>query len=230
MLKLDGSAQRGEIYTVFVNAGPVSDPTNLVNIVSAGTQVETRAEAEIEELIEGTSDTYRAMITFTALPVRVGDHVRKGKLIARADFDLHGTPSNVSATIMNGELAGGDNGDRAVFGLHAVVFLNRGDQDGLQIGSLLPVIKNIRLRNPDSDLAYDPKPIGMLKVVAVSGHVSTAVIVAERDAIIPGDETSVATNSPNDAAVEAPPPPPADNPGGGPSDLPDPNAGEPPPP
>ena len=84
---------------------------------------------------------------------------------------------------------------REVMALHDLVYLDKGTQDGLQVGSLLNVIKNSRLRNSNSIIKFDPKPIGLLKVVAVDSHVSTATIITEYDAIVPGDETSVPTDN-----------------------------------
>jgi len=202
IIKTDVPTQKGDYFTVFSNNGKIYDP---IEGGKVGTEVESRAEVQIEEPIEGTTDTFRGIITYTASPVRIGDLVKHGQHLERADFDNHGTPSNVAARIVNGEM-----NDRTVFGLHAVVFLNKGAQDGLQVGSLLNVLKNVRTRNPSSILRVDPKPIGLLKVVALDAHVSTAVIVAEKDAIIPGDETAVPTINEvknKNSILNQPPPP-----------------------
>src|SRR5260221_415909 len=102
------------------------------------------------------------MGVWRALTVRVGESVRPGKGITRAIFDSKGPMSSISARIVNGEMS-----SRAVFGLHNIVFLNRGSEDGLQVGNILPVLKNVRARNPSAVVRADPKPIGTLKVVNI---------------------------------------------------------------
>jgi hypothetical protein len=184
LVKLKGvTAQKGDAFTIFKNMDDVDDP---INGNSVGTEVETRAEGTILDPVEGAEDTYRMMINFTVAPVRMNDYVRPGKLIARAFFNKNGPTSAVSARIVNGEY-----NQRHEFSVNGVVYLNRGEQDGLQPGAILNVLKNVNFRNPDSRLRLDPKPIGLIKVVSVEPHVSTAVIVGEVDDIAPGDETSL---------------------------------------
>ncbi|MDZ4677141.1 MAG: LysM peptidoglycan-binding domain-containing protein [Oligoflexia bacterium] len=187
ILKLKTAAQPGDMFTVFSDNGPIEDE---VDDIEVGVEIQTRAEVEIVEPIDGNENTYRALVKFTVLPVRIGDNVIVGQNITRVEFDVEGPQSAVAARIINGEW-----GKRRVFSLHNVVFLNRGEQDGLQVGMLLPVIKNVRLRNKESIVKYDTKPIGTLKVVHVGSRVSTALIVAEFDAIIPGDETAMSASN-----------------------------------
>jgi hypothetical protein len=220
IIKLKRAAQIGEKFTVFSDNGPVEDE---ISDMEVGSEMQTRAEIEVLELIEGTVDTYRALVKFTVLPVRIGDSLIPGQNITRVEYDLNGPKSTVAARIVNGEF-----GKRRVFSLHNIVFLNRGDKDGLQAGMLLPVIKNVQLRNADAQVKYDSKPIGTLKIVHTGSHVATAIIVAEYDSIIPGDETammasnSVETSS-EPAAEEAPA---GESPNTGTTEAPVPNTNE----
>jgi hypothetical protein len=184
IVALSGPAQIGDGFTVFSTNGKVIDPTTDYSI---GVELETRAEIEITEAIEsGDENTYRAIIKDAILPVRLGDSIKAGWLITKSKFEAVGPRSNVAARIVNGE-----NNKRFVMALHSAVYLDKGDDDGLHIGDILPVLKNISTRNPDTRIAFDTKPIGLIKVVEVEPHVSTAVIVGETDAIRPGDMTQV---------------------------------------
>jgi hypothetical protein len=184
VIKVKEPTQKGASFTVFSTNGKVTDPTTHYSI---GVELETRAELEILEAVEGAGENvYRGMITYTDLPVRLGDSVKIGKLITRARFETHGPVSSVAARIVNGE-----RNKRLILELHGVVFLDKGAEDGLNSGDILHVLKNISTRNPDTVIPFDSKPIGLLKVVEVEPHVSTAVIVGERDAIKPGDMTQV---------------------------------------
>jgi hypothetical protein len=181
ILKLSGPAKTGDSFTVFSTNGKVTDPTTGYTI---GVDLETRAEIQIEEEVTTSEDTYRGVITFTDLPVRLGDSVKSGRLITRSNFEAVGPFSAVAARIVNGEA-----NRRFLLGIHNIVYLDKGSEDGLQSGSLLYVLKNIETRNEDTVLKYDSRPIGIIKTVVVEPHVATGIIVSEKDAIKPGDMT-----------------------------------------
>lgn len=184
IIKLSGPAKIGDTFTVFSTNGKVTDPTTGYTI---GVDLETRAEIEVEdEVNSGSENTYRGVITFTDLPVRLGDSVKSGRLITRSNFEAIGPMSAVAARIVNGEA-----NKRAVLGLHNIVYLDKGTEDGLQPGNLLYVLKNIETRNPNTVLDFDSRPIGIIKTVEVEPHVATAIIVTEKDAIMPGDMTQL---------------------------------------
>ncbi len=183
IIKLSKPTQIGSAFTVFSLNGKVTDPTTDNTI---GVDLETRAEIETEEEIAGSENTYRGMIVFCDLPVRLGDSVKSGKLITRSNFEAVGPMSPVAARIINGEA-----NKRAILGLHNIVYLDKGAEDGLQVGSLLYVLKNIETRNEDTLLKFDSRPIGIIKTVEVEPHVATAVIVTEKDGIRPGDMTQL---------------------------------------
>ncbi|MCC6277251.1 MAG: LysM peptidoglycan-binding domain-containing protein, partial [Oligoflexia bacterium] len=187
IVEIPQGASPGAIYTVYSINDEIEDP---VTDDDVGVEIYTRAEIEINESIEGSPNSYRALVKKAVLPVRIGDQLVVGNQIARIEHDTNGAQSSVSARIVNAE-----HGNRKNLILHSVVFLNKGSADGLTVGSLLPVIKNVQLRNSDSRIKFDSKPIGLLKVAHVSERVSTAVVVEEKDPIIPGDETALIATS-----------------------------------
>jgi len=184
VIKFSDPVKVGDMVTVFSKNGKVTDPTTGYSI---GVELETRAEIQIEDAVAGgPENTYRGEIINANMPVRLGDSVKIGRLITHANYEADGPFSSVPARIVNGE-----GNKRMVFGLHNVVFIDKGSEDGLQAGSLLYVLKNIETRNPDTALQFDSRPIGLLKAVEVEPHVATAIIVTEKDAIRPGDMTQL---------------------------------------
>jgi hypothetical protein len=176
-----GAPTLGATYTVFFNRDGVEDPIAGGTI---GTEVAVKGEIKITDSVAGNESAFRATVTFAALPIRVEDKIRVGEMV-RTSFSKEGAPSTVSARIVDGEY-----NFRRNFGLHNAVFLNKGASHGLQVGNILSVVKNVRIRNPDSVYKYDPRPIGKLRVAAVGDRVATAVVVDQSDTIFPGDETT----------------------------------------
>jgi hypothetical protein len=183
---------KGDFITVFSDNGSIDDPVTGSQI---GVEVQTRGLVEITESVEGAPEHYRGFVTHTELPIRIGDMIKIGKNIFKTAFDVHGPASNISARLLNGEF-----GKRKILGLHNVVYLNKGSEDGLQAGNILNVLKNVLTRNEKSIIKFDPKPIGRLKIVHLDKHVATAIIVEEKDAIMPGDETGLVASANVNAA------------------------------
>jgi hypothetical protein len=185
---------KGELVTVFSENGNVDDPVSGSPI---GIEVQTRGIVEISEPVEGAENHYRGMVVHTELPIRLGDMIKIGKNIFSIPFDTHGPLSQVSARLVNGEY-----GKRKILGLHNIVYLDKGSDDGLQVGNILNVLKNVLGRNPKSVLKFDSKPIGQIKIAHVDKKVATAVIVAQSDAIMPGDETGLVASA--DSTADTP--------------------------
>ena len=183
IVELDTDSQNGDLFTIYTNSVAIEDPITGREI---GTEVVTRAKLQIIEPVEGAPRVYRGLILDSVNPVRVGDFVRSGNHFSRAEFTVTGIPSPIAARIVNGEYP-----KRQLFGLHSVVYLDKGDSEGISNGTLLNVLRNVKNQNPESIIRFDPRPTGVLKVVNVGRHVSTAVVVAQRDAIYPGDETAL---------------------------------------
>ena len=182
-----GNLQKGDFFTVFSDNGTIDDPVTGEHL---GTEIQTRGVIEVLEAVQGAQGMFRAEVIYAGLPIRIGDHLKGGKNITQVEYSRGGAESGVSARIVNGEF-----GKRRVLSLHNIVYLDKGDQDGLQVGSLLNVLKNTKLRNAKSIVGFDPKPIGTLKVAHVDHHVSTAIIISEKDAIQPGDETGLVADA-----------------------------------
>lgn len=197
IVALDGGAQSGNRFTAFKNVGNVYDANSGENY---GYKIRTTSEIQILSQVPGEPGMYNGMVTSSVLPLKVGDPVVDGARIPRARLGVDGPDSQISARIINGVQG-------RVYGLHNVVFLNRGSKDGLQVGSVLNVLKNLEVRKQDRALNFYPYPIGKIKVINVSDEVSTAVVVAERSAIMPGDETAYVssnyTGSRDDSFVES---------------------------
>jgi hypothetical protein len=75
--------------------------------------------------------------------------------------------------------------------MHDIVVINRGSVDGLDPGSVVKVVRQVRIRpneNPLSNPLNDNKQtIGTLLVFKVQEKISLAMIMHARDAITIGD-------------------------------------------
>lgn len=182
IVKLNIPAKKGDVFTVFQNAEEVADPDTREVV---GQEILVKGLVKIVEPMQGESDTYLAMVTKAVRPIMIDDELQSGNHLIKAATEVAGTHSNVAAKIVDGQETG-----RSQFQLHDIVFLNRGEKDGLQVGSLLDVLKNYRARNKDSKVTFDTEVIGKLRVATVGQSVATAVVVRLNAAILPGDETS----------------------------------------
>ena len=96
--------------------------------------------------------------------------------------------SPVNSKIIGGEFST----ERRIFGMYNVVYLNAGSNQGLAVGTHIPVYRNPSLRNADLLIKENPAEIGELHVVRVAGGVATAVVVKSLDDIRVGDITTPA--------------------------------------
>lgn len=203
-IKLEAGSAPGELFTVFKNGEKILDPATKEEV---GTQIIIKGLISIKKPVGGVSDTYLATVRKTINPIEVGDTIIAGNYMVKATYDVTGAESVVSAKIIDG-----DGTKRRVFGLHNVVYLDKGEKDGVQVDTLLNVVKNMQLRKEKSKIKSDDEVIGKLKVVNVGQNVATAIVVKSSDAIRTGDETAQAQASESSEPSESEPIPDAEIP------------------
>jgi hypothetical protein len=73
--------------------------------------------------------------------------------------------------------------------MHDIVVINRGSAHGLDPGSVVKVVRHVRIRSNENSLlnSINNKAIGTLLVFKVQERISLAMIMQARDAITIGD-------------------------------------------
>lgn len=197
-----GQYKKGDRFLVVKNMGPLHQSHDSIDSGSLGLQVQIQGEIELDERggqvdpKEGR-DVYRALITRNINPVEVGGVLVRDPWLL-ADFSDQGPKSLVVAQIV-----GGANDKKShLFGYSNTVFLNRGSKDGLGVGQILPVRSNRQVRNARSILSENARPVGYLKIVKVTPHLATAVIIKSFDDIVAGDLTGAGPLIPSEGVAK----------------------------
>lgn len=141
-------------------------------------------EIEITELLPQDDDYYRAIVLESVDGVPKGAKLLQQGL-PRYKFHPSGQVSQVEAEIMG---ARGETFSE-FYGLGTEVYLNRGQEDGLNVGDILYVTQDRRQRVPGAKVEHPPVYSAVAKVVHAGGGVSTAVLVETLSEIVEGDKT-----------------------------------------
>jgi hypothetical protein len=166
-------------YVVEKNVGKVPDPAHKNRF---GQMVEYQAEIEIMERVNSDKNIYRAFVTKTITPLEVGAVVVPGRLPI---IDPAATPvtSGVGGKIIGGQYEK----SRALFGSTALIFLDAGSQQGLQLGQSMNIIADEKLRNTKTPVQVNERVIGTAKIVRLSPGFATAYVTRSTNDIMPGD-------------------------------------------
>lgn len=171
-------AKVGQSFNVFRNMGPLSHPVTKEILGSRIVPVGTLKLSEMEE------KTSKSDITNSFIEIKAGDylmpyHNRRREIpLQAADRDLSGYIVDSQAGVIT-------------MGTGEIVFLDLGREQGLKVGNLLYVVRDVK---PEQGL-FDFRPIGKLPdevigaivVVGAGKNVATALIVKSTGAIYRGD-------------------------------------------
>lgn len=142
---------------------------------------------EIEASVNSAESLYRARV------VRSVSHVAQGDLLVAEELPAVVPAGGGSMSPVNGKIIGGEfSTERRIFGMYNVVYLNAGANQGLAVGTHIPVYRNPAIRNADLLIRENPAEIGELQVVRVGSGVATAVVVRSLEDIRVGDITTPA--------------------------------------
>lgn len=173
-----------KVFSVVRAAQPVKDPDSQrilgYSAVRSGTLKLSQAAA-------GTDGPHRFTVTASNAEIRPGDvlstSIVPASLVA-APHPAVGAIAGSIATVLRGNRWAN---------LYDVVAINRGRQHGLDAGSILSVVKHVRIGAHDSakkpvELAALPaQQIGTLLVFSVSRQASLALVMRASDGIAVGD-------------------------------------------
>lgn len=182
----DPSLRVGDQLSVVRDLGPLKAPNSQVIQDFLGHHIRVEGRLVITDKVESQKEkpVFRAQVKKSINPVQVGSILVRERL-PQVVINKNGPQSDVTGQIIGGLL---DN-RRQIYGLHAVAFLNRGSQDGLSVGQALPIRANRVLRDSDSIILENSRPIGWLQVVRTSPMFSTAVVMQANEDILAGDFT-----------------------------------------
>lgn len=199
-----GAGQIGDTLLVIRNMGEVEKAHSSVTGF-LGYSVEVQGEIQLVEKIprksvsqkkrrrrRGNGDSggelYRAIVSRLVNPVNVGSIIVPGR-IEYIKVSEKGPRSQVVAQIIGGQYFN----KRQIYGAESVAYLNRGANDGLKVGDILSVRENRNIRNAETLVKTNVRPIGWVRVVKVEPSLSTVVVVNAWSDILTGDITGSGT-------------------------------------
>lgn len=184
-----GNLEVGKMYSIVRNRGRLRTTSQMFDRMGTEILVEYQGRIKIEEKVESNrrspNPIFRASVEQSILPISVGSEVSAAPLKFYHTSNFNGPESSVESKI----IGGADSNQVAYFGINSIAFLNRGYEDGLQMGQVMPVRSNRVLRNERTAIRETNKPIGFLKIIDVQPRFATAVIYAQDSEIQMGDVT-----------------------------------------
>lgn len=174
----------GDRYSIYKNLGPISHPvTNFI----MGSKIIPLGTLQISELEEQSS---RAIVTKSFIEIGAGSYLmpyreRKKEVTLKAsNLDLAGYI--IAAQTGSQAMSAGD-----------VAFIDLGSSQGLEVGNMLYVVRDVVPDQKYVDGTIDKFPVellGALVVVEMGEKTATAVIVKSIDTIYPGDRLELRKN------------------------------------
>jgi hypothetical protein len=171
----------GDRLMSFKIGGKIEDPETGDNM---GREISIGAEVVVTGRLKGEGSIYKADVVLAISPIEVGSFVVKGN-IPGADISPSGNSKSVSSRVIGGRF----DSKRRFLGTFGILYLDQGSSSGLQSGDILSVLRNNKLRKPDSPANGDSIPIAQIKIIKSTPQRSTALVLSSRDAIRPGDYT-----------------------------------------
>lgn len=158
-----------------------------------GYRVQVEGKIKLVDLMHSTNDDkdlFRALVVNAVNPIRLGSTLYEGEIPVSL-FNMKGPQKNIVAQIIGGEKS--DN--RNLYSERSIIFLNKGRISGLEIGDILPVRANRKIRFKNSKIKIDKEALGFVKIVHVQQYFSTAVVVSALQHIYTGDLTGAGVYS-----------------------------------
>jgi hypothetical protein len=198
-----GEGEVGMTYLAVMDRGNIKADSSIVREKNLGVGIEVLGEVQLLEKVMGEKgketdgDIYRALVTKTVSPVAVGSALITDK-IEQVNLSEKGPRSQVVAQIIGGQFTN----ERKLYGPQSFAFLNKGQNDGLEVGQILPIRLNRKARDQSSQVLANVRAIGWLKIVKTTPKFSTAVILRSWEGIATGDFTGAGEMSLSQAGLE----------------------------
>jgi hypothetical protein len=185
-----GQARVGDKLLVIKNTGLLQRPNEFVDKLSFyGHGVEIQGEIALLENVQSKefsfkTELFRALVIKAVNPIDVGSQLLRGA-IEKVNLISVERRSSVVAQIIGGMASS----KRQTFYPQSIAYLNRGSNDGLKVGDVLPIRSNRLLRFQNSIVDENTRPSGWLKIAHITPRFSTAVILKTFEEIYAGDFT-----------------------------------------
>jgi len=174
-------AKSGDIYTIFRKTKPVDHP---VTGDFMGYKYNSLGTLKLTDMEEKSS---RAIITKSVLEIMAGDELLPYH-DNRREVSLKAATKDLDGYIIDSRLG------NILIGIYDVVYLDLGKANGLEVGNLLYVVRDVQ-PNEDfvkRDVGNLPQELyGAVVVVDTSEKTSTALVVKSIEAIRVGDRVSL---------------------------------------
>lgn len=147
-----------------------------------GRIVEVQGKIEILDRINEVKNIYRAIVRESLTQIEVDSF-----LVAQ-DWITYDKSMNGSISSVDVKLIGGQTKESSVlFGSDHIVYLKGGQAEGVSPGQVVQLYMDLSKRNPDTLLRENHRKAGLVKIINVSEHVSTGVVISSDDVLVPGD-------------------------------------------
>ncbi|MCB0386238.1 MAG: hypothetical protein KDD43_12670, partial [Bdellovibrionales bacterium] len=187
-----GMGKPGDKLLVIQETGPLERVSDLVEAKdNYGIGIEVQGVVSLSDLVANKDsslaeeyDLFRSLVLKAQNPINVGAKVVRGR-VDQVSLVLSGPRSTVVAQIYGGT----EDSKRRTFTAQSIAYLNRGSNDGLAPGQILPIRSNRAVRVDNSIVNENSRPIGWLKIARVTPTLSTAVVLKAFEDIRAGDLT-----------------------------------------
>lgn len=177
-LQMNNGATVGERLVVYSLGDKIKDTAG--NMM--GYPVIQEGEVQVQELVNGKEDVYKAIVTRSINNAKIGSFVARGEL-ATGTTGYKSISAPVDAEVVGGIL---DN-DRAFLGFQDIVYLNKGTTGGLKEGQVFTVLKSVRDRKKSTLVTELKEQIAKIKVVKTTPERATALVLESTQYVTSGD-------------------------------------------
>ena len=179
IVEMESSVIEGGLYTVFENTGPFRP--RIPDFSDHGYEIKIKGEVKILSYLSGSENMYRARITKSLRAVSKGDWLLQGP----APIYLLSQKGDYGSA--SGSIIGTPEGVVNMLSLYSLVYLNKGEADGIRPGDIYQVRAASQHRHLKRPYQYEEAPIGSLRVIFANPLRSTAIITENRTQIYAGD-------------------------------------------
>jgi len=127
-------------------------------------------------------EAYRALVTRTTGLSAKESYIIPGELQV-VSLDKNGSEGTTEAQVIGSE----KHSASALFAPGDLVFLNKGSNQGVEVGQMLDIFADRTIRRGNAVVTHSPVTSATIKVVRVSGNVATAVLLSAFDSVQQGD-------------------------------------------
>lgn len=181
------SAQLGEVMSVYSRGPRIEYDGD-----KYGYSIEYQGVVQIISRARDDEPIFRAMVTSALSQVKLGAKLSRDP-IPRVVLDEGGRSNAARGAVIGGHY----DPERKVLGLNSIVYLDVGQDHGVNTGDVMNVLRNEKIRNPKTVAAFSTQSIGKIKIAKTTAGRSTGIVIQSKDVIIPGDVVgSVAQTTP----------------------------------